>query len=262
MIELLKAHISKGSNKQHQLNLLREFLQVLTLKILADDQFFRSAAFIGGTALRILYDVRRYSEDLDFSVTAAKHYDFDRSIANISQELKLRSLLVDLRTKKGTIDSCLISFKDLLLQLNLSRHANEKLSIKLEIDTNPPKGGELTDSVVNKEFIFPVRHYDLPSLMAGKLHAVLCRRFVKGRDFYDLLWYLSKSIEPNLKLLRNSIRQTESSPDSSPTDDWKGLLRTRISSLDFRKIRQDLEPFIEDETELQLITEGELLKLL
>ena len=77
------------------------------------------------------------------------------------------------------------------------------------MDTNPPKGGRTAETPLNKTYIFSVRHFDLPSMLATKLHACFYRKYTKGRDFYDLVWYLGRKVFPNLELLNNAIQQTE-----------------------------------------------------
>jgi len=129
-----------------------------------------------------------------------------------------------------------------LLKINIAKE--QKLSIKLEIDTNPPEGYGLQTTILQNEFMFPVRHYNLPSLMSDKLHAVFCRKFIKGRDYYDLLWYLNQNIIPNLKLLNNSIRQTEKDYEVIEQDNWKKLLKDKLRNLEFAKIQKDVERFL------------------
>lgn len=253
MKDILFHKLSFLKSREEKFNVTREYLQILLLKILADAGAFQSMAFIGGTALRILYKMRRYSEDLDFSITAKDKYNFEAYLGIITRELALQDISVQLKQKRGIVDGCSVNFTSLLQDADIAVAPNQKLSIKLEVDTNPPDGATIVDSIVNADFIFPVRHYDIPSLMAGKLHAVMYRRFSKGRDFYDLLWYLSQKIEPNLKLLSNAIFQTEEQRINLSKNRWIELLDDKLKKVDFAKIRRDLAPFIQDLKELELI---------
>jgi len=258
MIELLLQKLSKLSSREEKFNVAREYLQILVLKILADAQVFQGMAFIGGTALRILYQIRRYSEDLDFSVIAKSKYDFDSITAVIKRELALQNIAVELKLQRGenkhsAVDNCMIHFTTILQEAGIAVARDQKLSVKLEVDTNPPEGAVLTDTIVNADFIFPVRHYDISSLMAGKLHAIMFRRFSKGRDFYDLLWYLSRKTEPNLTLLSNAIFQTAHKRIPLENGAWIKVLGEKLERTDFSNIRRDLLPFIQDPNEVELI---------
>lgn len=253
MIDILLQQLSPLKTREEKFNVAREYLQIAVLKILSDAQAFQGMAFVGGTALRILYQVRRYSEDLDFSVTSKSKYNFEACTSAIERGFKLQNIAVELKTKRGVVDNCMIHFTSILQEIGIAVARDQKLSVKLEVDTSPPKGAEVTDTIVNSNFIFPVRHYDIPSLMSGKLHAVMFRRFTKGRDFYDLLWYLSRKTEPNLKLLSNAIFQTENKRIALEDGNWIALLRDKVAKVDFRKVRRDLEPFIQDANEAKLI---------
>ena len=262
MIDILLHKIAQLNSREEKFNVTREFLQILVLKILSDAQAFRGIAFIGGTALRILFQVRRYSEDLDFSVTSKSPYDFVSIINSIDQTFRLQNIPVEIKSKRGVVDSCMIHFTSVLQLAGISVARDQKLSVKLEIDTNPPHGAELEDTVINSEFIFPVRHFDIASLMAGKLHAVMFRKFSKGRDYYDLLWYLSRKIEPNIKLLENAILQTEGERVALSERVWVALLKEKLVTSDYKKIRRDVQPFVIDANEVELITKESFLSLL
>ena len=262
MIDLLKAKIAELKSREQKYNLTREYLQILALKILSDAQMFQSIAFIGGTALRILYRVRRYSEDLDFSVVKSELYNFEKILEILDRELYLLNIEVEFKKKRGVVDTLMINFVSVLQELGISVAKDQKLSIKLEVDTKPPAGAVTQETIVNADFIFPIRHYDLSSLMSGKLHAILCRKYTKGRDFYDLLWYLSRRTKPNLPLLENALFQTEKERHNLTKDSWQTLLKERFSKVDFKKARRDVEPFIEDFNEVGLIEETRFVQLL
>ncbi|MBI2996305.1 MAG: nucleotidyl transferase AbiEii/AbiGii toxin family protein [Candidatus Melainabacteria bacterium] len=254
MLEIIENKIKKTKSREEKINILREFLQILTLKILRDKNTFLNIAFIGGTCLRILYDLKRYSEDLDFSLISNKGYNFLTLLENLKKEFNLYNIQTDFKYTTGTVNNCFIKFKGVLQDFDLHHHRDEKLSIKLEIDTNPPSGANLEEKIVNNQFIFNLIVYDLPSLMAGKLHAVMCRKYTKGRDFYDLLWYLTKKTIPNIKLLNNSIIQTEKEDWAITEVNWKEILSGKLKKLNYKKIRNDASPFLQTKEEADLIT--------
>jgi len=262
MLEILKQQLKDIPTVEEKTNSLREFLQILVLKIIYDLGLFKNLSFVGGTALRILYDLRRFSEDLDFSLTNTEKYDFAGFTNSLDQQLSNYGLQVETRTEdKKVIQNIDIKFKGLLAQLSLSGHKSERLFIKVEIDTNPPQGANLELSLVNKTYIFTVSHYDLPSLYATKLHACFFRKYVKGRDFYDLVWYLGKRIKPNFELLNNAIAQTESKKSPVTEANFSEFLRSQLSAIDFTVVRKDVDRFLEDKTELRLLDKDLIMQL-
>lgn len=207
-----------------KLNTMREYLQAYILRIMHDEGIFRSAAFLGGTALRFLYGLPRFSEDLDFSLAKNPPIVFARLIKKVTAELSAAGYNVSAGyDDKNNVNSAFIRFSGLMFEAGLSALKGQKLSIKIEIDNNPPKGAVLITQIVNKYFPISFLSYDTKSLFAGKLHALLNRRYTKGRDYFDLGWYLSKwkDIEPNLGLLKNSLKQTGWDKDYPDKDSWR-----------------------------------------
>ncbi|MBI4356312.1 MAG: nucleotidyl transferase AbiEii/AbiGii toxin family protein, partial [Gammaproteobacteria bacterium] len=145
--------------------------------------------------------------------------------------------------------------------LGLSSHSSQKLSIKIEIDQKPPSGFKTVFSMVNKEYLIGIQHYDLPSMFSGKLHAILCRSYAKGRDYYDWLWFVGKKIEPNLVLLEQAILQTEGKKLILDKANLAKLLCEKVQSVDFKKIKRDILPFLMDSSELRFFEESVFLKL-
>lgn len=162
------------------------------------------------------------------------------------------------------VHNAFLKFSQLLFTYGLSSHKDEKLSIKIEIDINPPKGGKTGIMLYKYIFMFYIQHYDLRSLFAGKLHALLCREYTKGRDWYDLLWYLTncRGLEPNYEMLNNAIRQTEKDVFKITEKNWKDLLKEKISYLDVNKVKDDVSRFLEDPDEIELLTRDNLIRLL
>lgn len=264
MIPILKKELQIYKRKEEQFNHLRELLQILVLKIIYDTGLFKNVAFTGGTALRVLFDTRRFSEDLDFSLIEKKGYSLKKFAKTLEKKLSHYHLEQEIKTKdKKVVHELLIKFKNILYEMELSPLSKQKLLIKVEIDTHPPSGGNLELTVINKLFMFTITHFDLPSLYATKLHACFFRRYTKGRDFYDLLWYLAKKLEPNYTLLNNAIRQTHSGKlPKINKNNFQQFLLEHVSKLNFEKIRQDVKRFLEDKNEVNLLDRQKFISLI
>ncbi|OGF50847.1 MAG: hypothetical protein A2044_08410 [Candidatus Firestonebacteria bacterium GWA2_43_8] len=263
MIEVIKQSIEGSKSGEERVNRTREFLQVLMLKILFDRGYFENIAFAGGTALRILYGLRRYSEDLDFSLVKKEKYDFDKIADALLFELGKNGFKVEEKRRTvQTVNSVLLRFSGLYGKLDLPGQSDEKFLVKLEVDSNPPKGGKSVIMPLTDRFVLAVNTFDLPSLFAGKLHACFFRKYTKGRDFYDLVWYLGKRITPNLKLLNNAVIQTEKKDLKLTELTYKDFLAEKLKKVDFTGVRKDVEVFLEDKNELKLLDKELILKML
>ena len=230
-----------------RLNLLREYLQACVLRSLHESEAFASVAFVGGTALRFLHGLPRFSEDLYFSLESADGYQPVRLPEKMKRDLVAAGFDISMKLNdRKTVHSAWIGFAGLLKPAGLSGMADQKLSIKIEVDTRPPAGAVAATDLVNRHMIFAVRHYDLPSLMAGKIHALVTRRYPKGRDWFDLMWYRAQRppVEPNLLLLQNALDQTEFAGRFQAAE-WRRAARERLDSLDPETLRQDAAPFLE-----------------
>ncbi len=263
MLEFIKSKIDPKASQQEQFNKLRELMQALILSILDELGYFKNIAFIGGTALRIIHKVNRYSEDLDFSLINKDGYEFNELIDSLIKELALRNLSAEMKMKKkiSAVSSTFIKFEGLLSALGLSPLQSEKLSIKFEIDENPPLGYNLETSLLTDFFTYSLTHFDLSSLYAGKINAILSREYAKGRDFFDFLWYCSQNIEPNYVLLENSLKQHGINIKANRTSLNK-LLQENFAKTDFAKIREELEIFVINQKDLRFYTEENFSKLL
>ncbi len=193
-------------------NTAREYLQARILASLQRAGAMIPLAFHGGTALRFLFAHGRYSEDLDFALERdLQGYDFRGYLQAIHSELTPEGYNIELKVSDTkTVHSAFVRFPGLLYDLGLSTQPGEILAVKLEVDTHPPAGAVLEPSVVRRFVVLQLQHHDNASLLAGKLHAFLQRSYTKGRDLYDLLWYLSDPTwpEPNMALLNNALAQT------------------------------------------------------
>lgn len=148
--------------------------------------------------------------------------------------------------------------------MGFSAHESETLSIKVEVDTNPPLGADITSTIVRRHVTLNLRHHDKASLFVGKLHAVLVRRYVKGRDIYDLIWYPSDRTwpEPNVELLNNALRQTNwDGPEVTPVN-WRELVRQRVETFRWKQVVEDVRPFLERPKDVALLTKENISDLL
>ena len=266
MKDYLKSVIDDSLTNNENLNRVREYLQSYFLNIVYKNKFYQNLVFTGGTALRFIYKIKRFSEDLDFSLSAkTDNYNFTAMVKNILQEFKLAGYDLEINYDDSrAVHNALLKFSGILFETGLSSLKSQKIAIKVEVDTNPPRGGIETSSVYNSSFMFYMQHYDLPSLFAGKVHALLCREYTKGRDWYDLLWYLTKfkGLEPNFIMLNNAMAQTLHNPIKLTADNWKKEIRKRVEALDWAKVRNDVSRFLEDGSELNLLEMKTLLSLL
>lgn len=251
-------------------NALREIVQELALLGLWRSKFFEHAAFYGGTALRIFYGLPRFSEDMDFSLLKPDA-DFDLApyLEAVRAELSALGFTfeVDRKPKQITtaVDSAFIKGSTRINLLEIGAPAGlssrfpptQRLKIKLEVDTDPPAGAHDEVRTLLIPIPFQVRLYKLPSLFAGKLHATLCRNWktrVKGRDFFDFIWYLGKRVPCHLAHLQKRMEQTGHwNPDTTLDETaLKERLTQRFNEVDFDQARDDVRPFVSDADALAL----------
>lgn len=255
--DVLKQRINDYAPKDSvdQENVLQELMQHYVLVSLARARMFDKAIFHGGTCLRILHGTSRFSEDLDF-LLKEPHPDFrwktyleqvfrDCSREGISFEVQDKSN-ADAAVKRAFLKTDSIG-KILLIELPHARHNPRKIRIKLEIDTNPPAGSDFETSYLSFPGIAPITTQTLESGFSMKAHALLCRRYVKGRDWFDLVWYISKKTVPNFLLLKNALLQqgpwARKSLELTPS--WLiETLATAIHRIDWNIARTDVARFL------------------
>lgn len=251
--------------------LVREYLQARVLEALQRAGAFRSWAFLGGTALRFLYRLPRFSEDLDFSRIGedpsrrALKEEFRRFIDRVRRTFEAEAYTVDIRDRpEAVVQSAFVGFPGLLHELGLSPHVGQKISIKVEVDTDPPPNATTRTSIVRHHVLLHLLHYDKASLLAGKLHALINRPYVKGRDLYDLVWYLSDPTwpEPNLPLLRASLAQTGMELTEEDVIEWRKVVAYRVAGMDWDRVIADVSPFLENPEDVALLTGKNVLGLL
>lgn len=255
-IQLVRGNPDPGK----AMNRLREFLQALTLRSLHESEAFSNLAFVGGTALRFAYGLRRFSEDLDFSLEVADGYEPERWLKKLKRDMLLAGLDVGINwNARTTVHKAWLKWEGLLQDAGLSPHPSQKLSIKLEIDTRPPAGATCDRQIVTRHRMLALQLYDLPSLLAGKTHALITREYAKGRDWYDLLWYRGHRppVEPNLTQLQNALNQTQGI-GSADAVEWKALALARLNQVNAEQLSADVAPFLEDAAEAALLTHANL----
>jgi predicted nucleotidyltransferase component of viral defense system len=256
------------ANKEEALHALREIMQDIALAGLYRTGFFEKAAFYGGTALRIFHGLDRYSEDLDFSLlTVDPGFSLDRYLEGIPAEFAAVGMTVSVKekdkTNKTNIESAFRKsetiWKELVLesiipQNGLNQTANIK--IKLEVDTRPPLGFETEEKLLLQPFSFYVKCFTLSSLFAGKMHAFLFRKWknkVKGRDWYDLEWYIKKGVPLNIHHFLLRARDSGDWHKATISEaEFTRQLISRIDSVDFNRVITDISRFIPDPQKLSL----------
>jgi predicted nucleotidyltransferase component of viral defense system len=264
MKEQALALVRGAADRGQAVNVLREYLQSLVLRSFHEAEAFRCITFVGGTALRFLHGLPRFSEDLDFSLVSLNGYAGRAWMAKVKRDLALAGFTPEVTwNDRKTVHTAWVRLGGLLHDAGLSSMADEKLAIKVEVDTRPPVGGHCERRLVTRHLSFLLQYHDPPSLMAGKVHALLTRRYAKGRDWYDLLWYLSQRppVAPNLTLLQNALDQTQGA-GSVDARRWMDEVRRRLLAWDMKALVEDVEPFLERPQDAALITRENVLGLL
>jgi predicted nucleotidyltransferase component of viral defense system len=234
---------------------LREITQEIVLAALGRTDFFRKAGFQGGTCLRIFHGLNRFSEDLDFALkTAEGAFTLKAYLQDLTKEMAAYGYEVEIddRSKaEQAVRQAFVKDSSLGRLLRLSYQPTtgpmHKLRIKLEVDANPPEGAGFEIKYLDFPYPSAVCVFDLPSLFAGKFHALLCREYLKGRDWYDFIWYTARQTAVNYALLGHALAQI---------GPWKGRptavnrawcvaqLQEKIKTADWRKARDDVRRFL------------------
>ena len=256
MIELLRRRLQQYAitNAVQEEQAIKEMLQEVALYALWRAGFFEQAAFQGGTALRILHGLPRFSEDLDFILLVpdpAFHWSsyFD-SLTQTMAEFGVHCELSDRSNMNKAVRQAMIKNDSIGRQLDLSFFDSDKqrkLLVKLEIDTSPSAGTGTSWHYLDFHLDFEICAQDLPSNYALKLHALLCRPYLKGRDWFDFTWYCKQKISPNLPHLANALHQFGPWSGENPAIDASWLsnaLTKKIKSIDWPKAAQDVAPFL------------------
>lgn len=266
MKDYLRQIIENATDNNLRRCLIREYFQARLLQVLQDGGFFTFWVFVGGTALRFLYSIPRFFEDLGFSFVKP---DIEDNFAEVMKKVKsvfeAEDYMVSINAKtEANVKSAFVKFQGLLYEMGCSPHKSEVISIKVEIDTNPPLGANVTSTIVRRHLVLNLQHHDKASLFAGKLHAVLSRDYVKGRDVHDLVWYLSDRTwpEPNIVLLNNALQQTGWKGKEITEDNWRLVVAERVSTYDWSRVIEDVRPFLERQEDVNLLTADSVMALL
>ncbi|OAI47754.1 hypothetical protein AYO45_01395 [Gammaproteobacteria bacterium SCGC AG-212-F23] len=242
---------------------LKEILQEIALYGLANADFFDKAIFHGGSALRILYGLPRFSEDLDFLLKLPDpHFKWEsymNAIIATCKQYGVHPEVIDKSRVDNTVKKMFLKDDSIgkIIDLSFIHHPGRKLTIKFEIDTNPPLGSNTDVKFLEFPLDYSVIAQDLGSSFAGKCHALLCRQYIKGRDWYDFSWYVAKKIVPNFVFLENALQQQGPWANKKiiVTPVWfVDVMRQKIKSIDWRKAVNDVAPFlnIQDKRSLNL----------
>jgi len=278
----IKTMLSKYSchSEQDYINALKEIFQEIALLGLWRAKFYEKAAFYGGTALRILYGLDRFSEDLDFTLlTTNNSFDLTPYNQAIADELNSFGFHVAIETKikniESTIESAFIKAttkKQLIIieadSALINRiHRMHNIKIKMEVDTHPPSNMKTEVKTLFLPIPFSVKTLTQPDLFAGKLHAVLCRPWqkrVKGRDWYDLVWYIIHRIPVNLHHLQSRLIKSLAWNKNKPFSqaDLIRLLTDKIHQTDFKNAKTDILPFIKDKQAVDLWSQAFFLEII
>lgn len=259
----------EGPLQSNERLIVKEIVQEMVLCGLSRAGFFKEAAFYGGTALRMFYRLDRFSEDLDFSLrTKNERFDLNVFLPTLAKEMASFGLNVDVSKKVKNADSHIQSAflkgntqEHLLLFYGdemLSRvHADEKIRIKFEVDTNPPDFARFEYRYRLLPSPYEIALYDPPSLFAGKIHAVLCRAWrsrIKGRDLYDYVFFLARRTPVNVAHLRSRLEQSGYLQHGTALSlaELKRHLAERFDAIDFVQAKSDIVPFIRDDASLRL----------
>jgi predicted nucleotidyltransferase component of viral defense system len=246
---------------------LKEIMQEVALVGLWRSKFFEEAAFYGGTALRILFQLDRFSEDLDFSLLAPNpKFDLKEHLESVQRELDAMGFHMEVTKKakvnESTIQSAFLKGNTMKHLLTIaaphqfSGHRDELLKIKLEVDIDPPPEFTTDTHYLLQPVPCSIRVFSEPDLFAGKMHALLCRNWqsrIKGRDWYDLVWYVARRIPLHLHHLEKRMRQSgHHTGGPLMQQQVLTLLTDRINTLDLAQAKQDVQPFLSSSESLSL----------
>ena len=269
VIETMLGKYNPKNNEERE-NAAKEIIQEIALAGLSRGGFFEKAAFYGGTCLRIFYGLNRFSEDLDFALLE-KDPDFRLSDYFPSLEREFASYGIEIRTEEkkkafdSDVQSAFLKGNTLALMMTFfpkSEDArkiisNQKMKIKFEVDTDNPKGGRTETKFRLLPAPYQVRVFGESTLFAGKIHAIICRNYknhVKGRDYYDYLFYIGKGSAFNLEYLENKLKNTEAIAQNEKLTlgKVKEMLKARFETVDYESAKEDVSNFINDKSGLSL----------
>lgn len=269
VIEIMLLKYNPQNNLERE-NAIKEIIQEIALAGLSHGDFFEKAAFYGGTCLRIFHGLNRFSEDLDFALLEKdSNFKLNDYFPSLQKEFQSYGLDMDIelkeKDKEAEVQSALLKANTLTLMMTFfpnneeSRHviSNQKIKIKFEIDIDNPQGGITENRYKMLPAPYEVRVFDEATLFAGKIHAIICRDYrnhVKGRDYYDYLFYIGKGSKINLTYLENKLKNTGGILNENETltlQKVKDLLKTKFEQVDYESAKNDVIDFIDNKDNLK-----------
>jgi predicted nucleotidyltransferase component of viral defense system len=250
-------------NSLEQELMLQEMMQKYVLVALAKSHFFTLAEFHGGTFLRIMHNLERFSEDLDFVLKTPNHeFSWEPFYKTLDEVFKSDDIGIEIIDRSKADNAVKKAFlktdslgKLLVVDLPFARNRNQKIKIKLEIDANPPSHSTFESQFLDFPSPVTITTQTLASSFSGKIHALLCRNYVKGRDWYDFIWYVEKRLQPNYKLLKSALFQNgpwkEEVLDINSTF-LLSALKQKIAQVDWEVAKSDVHRFLKQKDREQL----------
>ena len=257
LFDQMVGELKKNPNLSKE-NVLHEVMQQIALAGLSRGGFFEKAAFYGGTCLHLLHDMRRFSEDMDFSLLEPDlGFRFEDYFPAVVEEFKMAGKDVEIKMKhKGQPSAIECAFlKESSDVFDIGFTTEKRLKVKVEVDIDPPPKFTTEMRIIELPHKCWVRSYDLPGLYAGKVSAALFRKWknrVKGRDWYDVAWYIQNRVELDLAHLIERAKESEPTVDVSTREKLLAAFDARIDTIDFENAKQDVLPYLKDPTEVDI----------
>lgn len=257
LFDQMVGEMKKNPNVREE-NVLHEVMQQIALAGLSRGGFFEKAAFYGGTCLHLLHDMRRFSEDMDFSLLEPDlSFRFEDYFPAVVEEFKMAGKDVEIKMKhKGqpsAIESAFLKESSDVFDIGFT--TEKRLKVKVEVDIDPPPKFSTEMKLLELPRKCWVRSYDLPGLYAGKVSAALFRKWknrVKGRDWYDVTWYIQNRVELDLAHLIERAKESEPTADVSTREKLLAAFDARIDTIDFENAKQDVLPYLKDPKEVDI----------
>jgi len=255
--------------KEEELNTLHEVMQQVALAGLYRGGFFTKAAFYGGTCLRIFHKLPRFSEDMDFSLLQKNElFNLEDYFDSVIEEFKALGREVTIERKQKKIETPIESafLKDSTEIYNVKFQTDRTVKIKIEVDKDPPLLFKTENRLLLHPFSFMTNCFTLPNLFAGKMHALIFRKWrgrVKGRDWFDFEWYVRNNIKLNFNHFKERAAQSENdaSMRNLSREDFIKLLKERLASIDINLVKEDIRPFLKDRTMMDIWSTEYFLQL-
>ena len=257
LFDQMVGEMKKNPNVSKE-NVLHEVMQQIALAGLSRGGFFEKAAFYGGTCLHLLHDMRRFSEDMDFSLLEPDlSFRFEDYFPAVVEEFKMAGKDVEIKMKhKGqpsAIESAFLKESSDVFDIGFT--TEKRLKVKVEVDIDPPPKFSTEMKLLELPRKCWVRAYDLPGLYAGKVSAALFRKWknrVKGRDWYDVMWYIQNRVELDLAHLIERAKESEPTADVSTREKLLAAFDARIDTIDFENAKEDVLPYLKDPKEVDI----------